>query len=75
MSQKSPNTAHTHSASQEAHELAEEAMQELQQGHEDEARFVLEEARRIDPEAVEEVVHDQAKTITGEPRRQPARHA
>ena len=56
----------------EAVHLAEEAVEELQAGNEDEARFVLEEAKRLDPDAVEDVLHDQAKSISGVPGAKPA---
>ena len=46
----------------EARHLAEEAVEELQQGHKDEAAFVLNEARALDKGVVEQVLKDkQAK--------------
>ena len=44
-----------------ARHLAEEAMEELKQGNKDEAKFVLDEARDLDPGAVDEVLKEQKK--------------
>jgi hypothetical protein len=45
--------------STEARRLAEEAMQERRSGNQDEAEFVLEEARALDRKAVEQVVRQE----------------
>lgn len=50
-------SAHPIDTRAEARHLAEEAVAELKSGNKEEGRFVLEEARRLDPAAVEEVVH------------------
>ncbi len=42
--------------SEEARHLAEEAVEERRRGNEDEANFVLNEARALDPAVVEDVV-------------------
>lgn len=51
------NTSTTHD---EAKHLAEEAVDELRQGHLDEARFVVQEAKSLDPRAVREVLDTDA---------------
>jgi hypothetical protein len=43
----------------EARHLAEEAVQEMQQGNKEEAEFVLNEARDLDKSAVDEVLKKQ----------------
>lgn len=65
-------TKHPKSNHDEAESLVREAVQELRQGEAEEARFILEEARRLDPDVVEEVVHDTAIRQTGIPGIKPA---
>src|SRR5437763_14800162 len=50
---------------EEAVNLAKEALEELQHGNKEEAKFLTEEARELDPEAVEAVLHDQDRQSTG----------
>jgi hypothetical protein len=47
---------------EEARHLAEEAMDEMQHGNKEEAKFVLEEARALDKKAADEVVQDKQKS-------------
>jgi hypothetical protein len=47
---------------EEARQFAREAIQEMKQGHSDEARLVIDEARQMDPKAVEDVLQQQDKT-------------
>jgi hypothetical protein len=42
----------------EAENLAHEAVEELKQGHKDEARFIIEEARHLDKATADEVMHE-----------------
>ena len=46
---------------EEARHLAEEAMEEMERGNEEEAKFVLNEARALDKDAVEDVLEEQKK--------------
>ncbi|HWX48583.1 MAG TPA: hypothetical protein VNZ61_11045 [Roseomonas sp.] len=46
---------------EEAKHLAEEAMEEFSQGNKAEGKFVLDEARKLDPSAAEEVAKRQQK--------------
>ena len=46
---------------EEARQLAEEAIEELEAGNKDEAKFVLEEARTLDKAAVDEVMKEHKK--------------
>jgi hypothetical protein len=46
----------------EAENLAHEAVEEMKQGHKDEARFIIEEARHLDKDTVERVVHEDKAT-------------
>lgn len=46
---------------EEARHLAEEAMEEMERGNEEEAKFVLNEARALDRDAVEDVLEEQKK--------------
>ena len=50
---------------EEAKHLAEEAVEEMGHGNKEEGKFVLEEARKLDPSAVDEVLDDQGKTPAG----------
>ncbi|MBV8095638.1 MAG: hypothetical protein JOY71_24615 [Acetobacteraceae bacterium] len=56
---------------EEAKHLAEEAVEEMSQGNKEEGKFVLEEARKLDPSAVEEVLDDQGKTPAGSSSKKP----
>ena len=42
----------------EARHIAEEAVEEMKQGDKNDAQFVLDEARKMDREAVDEVVKE-----------------
>ncbi len=42
----------------EARNLAREAADESKAGHKEEARFVLDEAKKLDPGAVKEALHE-----------------
>jgi hypothetical protein len=46
---------------EEARHLAEEAMEEMQHGNKDEAKFLLDEARQLDKQAAEQVAQDKQK--------------
>ncbi|HEX4260525.1 MAG TPA: hypothetical protein VHY76_05445 [Acetobacteraceae bacterium] len=61
---------------EEAEKLAREALQERQAGHKDEAKFVLDEARKLDPEAVQEVLHETPKPAAPgkSPAKSPGKH-
>jgi len=56
---------------EEAKHLAEEAVEEMSQGNKEEGKFVLDEARKLDPSAVEEVLDDQGKTPAGSSSKKP----
>ena len=60
---KQPADAATadNSTKEEAQHLAEEAVQELKQGNKEEADFVLNEARSLDKDAVEQVLKREHK--------------
>ena len=63
MDKKSPETKAPAASGrhEEAKHLAEEAMEEFNQGNQAEGKFVLDEARKLDPSAVEEVTKTQQK--------------
>jgi hypothetical protein len=53
------------SSREEAQNLTREAVKELRHGNEDEAQFVLDEARKLDKSAVDEVLRTEGKGKSG----------
>lgn len=50
---------------EEAANLAKEAIEELEHGNKEEAKFLTEEARELDPDAAEAVLHEQERKPAG----------
>ena len=47
---------HLPGRAEEAHNLAVEALEEIKHGNKEEGKFLLDEAKQLDPKAAEEVV-------------------
>ncbi len=71
MAKPAPDQHRTAGRHEEAEKLAREALQERQAGHMDEAKFVLGEARKLDPGAVQAVLQETPKPAPG---KSPGKH-